>query len=52
MRKDLILMCEEVFMEKMCARIKHGNKLCVVSTCSKASGFLVQLVVKFKLVLV
>ncbi len=44
-RKDLVLMCEEVFMEKVCARIKHGRKLCVVSTCSKASGFFVQLVV-------
>ncbi len=44
-RKDLVLMCEEVFMEKVCARIKHGRKLCVTSTCSKASGFLVQLVV-------
>jgi hypothetical protein len=32
-------------MEKVCARIKHGRKLCVVSTCSKASGFLVQLVI-------
>ncbi len=27
-RKDLVLMCEEVFMEKVCARIKHGRKLC------------------------
>jgi hypothetical protein len=27
----LILMCGEVFMEKVCARIKHGRKLC----CSK-----------------
>ncbi len=45
MRKDLVLMCGEVFMEKVCARIKHGRKLCVVSTCSKASGFLVQLIV-------
>jgi hypothetical protein len=32
-------------MEKVCARIKHGRKLCVTSTCSKASKFLVQLVV-------
>jgi hypothetical protein len=32
-------------MEKVCARIKHGRKLCVASICSKASGFLVQLVV-------
>jgi hypothetical protein len=38
-------MCGEVFMEKVCARIKHGRKLHVTSTCSKASGFLVQLVV-------
>jgi hypothetical protein len=38
-------MCGEVFMEKVCARIKHGRKLCVASTCSKASGFFVQLVV-------
>ncbi len=45
MRKDLVFMCGEVFMEKVCARIKHGRKLCVASTCSKASGFLVQLVV-------
>jgi hypothetical protein len=43
-RKDLVLMCGKVFMEKVCARIKHGKKLCVASTCSKASGFLVQLV--------
>ncbi len=47
-RKDLVLMCGEVFMEKVCARIKHGRKLCVASTCSKASGFLVQLVVPLK----
>ena len=45
MRKDLVLMCGEVFMEKVCARIKHGRKLCVASTCNKASGFLFQLVV-------
>ncbi len=44
-RKDLVLMCGEVFMEKVCARIKHGKKLCVASTCDKASGFLFQLVV-------
>jgi len=37
----LILMCGEVFMEKECARIKHGRKLCVTSTCNKASGILV-----------
>jgi hypothetical protein len=24
----LVLMCGEVFMEKVCARIKHGRKLC------------------------
>jgi hypothetical protein len=41
----LVLMCGEVFMEKECARIKHGRKLCVISTCSKASGILVQLVI-------
>jgi hypothetical protein len=41
----LILMCGEVFMEKECARIKHGRKLCVTGICSKASGILVQLVV-------
>jgi hypothetical protein len=41
-------MCGEVFMEKVCARIKHGRKLCVASTCSKTSGFLVQLVVPLK----
>jgi hypothetical protein len=40
----LVLMCGEVFMEKECARIKHGRKLCVTSTCSKASGFLFQLI--------
>ncbi len=45
MKKDLVLMCGEVFMEKVCARIKHARKSCVASTCSKASGFLVQLVV-------
>ncbi len=45
MRKDLVLMCGEVFMERVCARIKHGRKLSVASTCGKASGFLVQLVV-------
>ncbi len=44
-RKDLVLMCGEVFMEKVCARIKHGRKLCVANTCSKASGLWVQLVV-------
>jgi hypothetical protein len=32
-------------MEKVCARIKHGRKLCVTSICDKASGFLFQLVV-------
>jgi hypothetical protein len=47
-RKDLVLMCEEVFIEKVCAGIKHGRKLCVASTCSKASGFLFQLVVPLK----
>jgi len=41
----LILMCGEVFVEKECARIKHGRKLCVTGICSKASGILVQLVV-------
>jgi hypothetical protein len=44
-RKDLVLMCGEVFMERVCARIKHGRRLCVTNTCSKTSGFLVQLVV-------
>jgi len=44
----LVLMCGEVFMEKVCAKIKYGRKLCVTSTCSKASGFLVQLVVPSK----
>jgi len=42
-RNFLVLTCGEVVMEKVCARIKHGRKLCVASTCSK--GFLVQLVV-------
>jgi hypothetical protein len=41
----LILMCGEVFMEKVCARIKYGRKLCVTSICNKSSRFLVQLVV-------
>jgi hypothetical protein len=41
----LVLTCGEVFMEKECARIKHGRKLCVTNTCSKASGILVQLVI-------
>jgi len=41
----LVFMCEEVFMEKVCARIKYGRKLCVTNTRNKASGFLVQLVV-------
>ncbi len=45
MRKDLILMCGEVFMEKVCVRIKHGRKLCVASTYNKAFEFFVQLVV-------
>jgi hypothetical protein len=27
----LVLMCGEEFVEKVCARIKHGRKLC----CSK-----------------
>ncbi len=45
MRKDLVIMCGEVFMEKVCARIEHGRKLCVASTCNKASEFLVQLIV-------
>ncbi len=44
----LVLMCGEVFMEKVCARIKYGRKLCVTKTCSKAFGFLVQLVVPLK----
>jgi hypothetical protein len=35
-------------MEKVCARIKHGRKLCVASTCSKTSEFLFQLVVVLK----
>jgi hypothetical protein len=30
---------------KGCARIKHGRRLCVANTCSKASRFLVQLIV-------
>ncbi len=32
-------------MEKVCARIKHGKKLWVASTCSKAPGILVQIIV-------
>ncbi len=48
MRKDLALMRGEVFMGKVCAKIKHGKKLWVASTCSKVSGFLFQLVVPFK----
>ncbi len=27
-RNFLVLMCGEVFMKKVCARIKHGKKLC------------------------
>jgi len=38
-------MCGEVFVEKSSAKMKHGRKLCVASTCSEASGFLFQLVV-------
>ncbi len=45
MRKDLVLMCGEVFIERVCARIKHERKLCVANTSSKAFGFLVHLVV-------
>ncbi len=45
MRRDLILLCGEVLMEKVCARIKHGKKLCLVSTYNKACGSLFQLVV-------
>jgi hypothetical protein len=41
----LVLLCGEVFMEKECARIKHGRKLCVTSTCNKTFRILVQLVV-------
>jgi hypothetical protein len=44
-RKILVLMCGEVFMEKVCATIKHGRRLCVASTCTKTSGFFVQLIV-------
>jgi hypothetical protein len=44
-RRDLVLMCGKMFMEKVCAIIKHGRKLCVASTYSKVSGFLFQLVV-------
>ncbi len=43
--KDLILMCGKGSWKNVCARIKHGRKLGVASTCSKAFGFLVQLVV-------
>ncbi len=44
-RKELVLMCGEVFMGKVCARIKHGRKLCVASAYNKASEFFVQLIV-------
>jgi len=44
----LVFMCGEVFMEKVCARIKYERKLYVISTCSKTFGFLVQLVVPLK----
>jgi hypothetical protein len=47
-RKELVLMCGEVFMGKVCARIKHGRKLCVTSAYNKAFGFFVQLVVPLK----
>jgi hypothetical protein len=46
--EGLVLICGVVFMEKECARIKHGRKLCVTSICSKASRILVQLVVPLK----
>jgi len=37
--KRLVLMCGKVlFMKKMCARNKHGRKLCVASTCSGIHG--------------
>jgi hypothetical protein len=61
-KKELVLMCGEVFMGKVCARIKHGRKLCVANAYNKASGFFVQIscssqihcwiCFKFKLVLV
>ncbi len=38
--KRLVIMCEEVFMEKSCAKMKRGRKLCVASTYSEASRFL------------
>jgi hypothetical protein len=38
-------MCGKGSWKSVCARIKHGRKLCVANTCSKASGFFVQLVV-------
>jgi len=41
----LVVMCGEVFMEKVCARIKHGRKLFVTNIGSKASRILVQLVI-------
>jgi hypothetical protein len=47
-RKILVLICGKVFIEKVCARIKHGRKLCVTSTYRKASRFLVQLIVSPK----
>jgi hypothetical protein len=47
-RKELVLMCGEVFMGKVYARIKHGRKLCVANAYNKASGFFVQLVVPLK----
>ncbi len=38
-RKRLVLTCAKVlFMKKMCARNKHGRKLCVASTCSGVHG--------------
>ncbi len=40
-KKELVLMCGEVFMGKVCARIKHGRKLCVASAYNKASGVFV-----------
>jgi hypothetical protein len=39
-RKDLVLMCGEVFMEKVCAKIKHGRKLCVAVLVTKPLDFL------------
>ncbi len=55
-KKKRRMKCEDGFSSyvwrglhaKGCARIKHGRKLCVASTCNKASGVLFQIIVSPK----